>query len=99
MTIQVKQTGSGLNGGIIGLVLASWSLLTIAADRAIDDIGLALFQCFIVNPKPLCDTGAEILDHDVCIFQKLVGNLPALIRFEINGKAPLVEIDRQKRRR
>ena len=67
---------------VIGAVLAE------AGDAAIDDARIDLAHALIVDAELCLDVGAEILDHDVGLFDEPLEHLEALRVLQVRASSP-----------
>src|SRR4051794_33853010 len=51
--------------GVVPRGLRTWPVLSVSADRAIDEPGVEHAQGFVTGPQPVHDPGPERLDDDV----------------------------------
>ena len=70
-----------------------------AGDGAIDDGGVERADIVVGEAHAIDDTGSEVVDHHVGVFEHAAHNGETLLALEVEDDAALVAVEREERRR
>ena len=90
---EAHEAGDGLDHEVVAREVAALLAAAEAADRRIDDAGVARGDAVVVEPEARQAAGLEVLDEDVGATGELVGEAAVLLALEVEGDGALVPVD------
>ena len=88
--------GHRLDHEVIGRLVPPRAGLAETRDAAIDQTGIDCREARIIEPQPLCDAMAEVLDDDIRLAHQVDGDAPSRIGLQVDRDAFLIAVERQE---
>src|ERR1700682_3481210 len=92
------QPAGGLQDEIHGRFVARWPVLSIARDRAIHQLGIALARGLESQPEPFHGAGAVVFEQNVGPLRQTQAQLDTLETLQIYRHAAFAGVDTHKER-